>query len=435
MSEYIVKYGDKWWHFFIKPFYGLCFRKKEGSRFSNFEVLLSDACDDFCVLSVENQIHLVCQDKNGSILYLVMQDEMWRKTVLLESKSGTVYPKHFTLISIGGFINLFYIIMYKEKYMLVHQIITMEDRPPTVVDRIENTIPPFLVAAHTGTDISILYENESGTVGTRLYRWSRKTFAGFIPVNPSAKCFVRAFRHELGGRVRYAGFLTVEGIQNLVYFEKNEAGEYTEPTTVYLDCSKEAAPVFCQDGERLYLVWQEAGGIMSSYSINDGKKWSKPIRYMIPAGAETVLYGISENGETRYVYGYAKEQELVLYATPDLSDTIARHEQREFRPEGYDVVEFATEQGGKLEEPPMQTINPFITQIKEELVKFKEQFIHLHMEIADLREKIEQVVEQQTIAGGEKVNIIPDTVPLAEEDAIDAVLLKNASVGIQNKEN
>ena len=47
MHEYLLYYQNKWWHFFIKPFYGLCYRKKEGSRFGNFEVLLADAAEDF----------------------------------------------------------------------------------------------------------------------------------------------------------------------------------------------------------------------------------------------------------------------------------------------------------------------------------------------------------------------------------------------------
>jgi len=89
MREYIAAYQGAWWHFFIKPFYGLCFRKKENGRFQKFEVLLPEACEDFCVLSAEQCIHVVCQTKIGSILYLCLDNGVWRNTVLLESKSGT----------------------------------------------------------------------------------------------------------------------------------------------------------------------------------------------------------------------------------------------------------------------------------------------------------------------------------------------------------
>jgi len=113
MQEYLVRHHDKWWHFFIKPFYGLCYRRKEGVHFLHFEVLLPDICEDFCALSSGGQIHVVCQDKAGSILYLSYDGETWRKSVLLESKTASPYPKHFTLLPMGNHLNLFYIIYWE----------------------------------------------------------------------------------------------------------------------------------------------------------------------------------------------------------------------------------------------------------------------------------------------------------------------------------
>lgn len=386
--ECLVQHRGKWWHFFIKPFYGLCFRKKEGRFFSNFEVLLPEACEDFCAVTANEQIHIVCQDKSGSILYLTLEEETWRKTVLLESKTAAAYPKHFRLLSVSGFVNLFYTIAYKEKTMLVHQIITTEDKPPVVIDRIAAGEPPFSVCPETGTDLAVLYANESGITGTRLYRWSKKAFSGFLPVHPASGCRVYALLPEKGGRVRYAGFSVTENIHNLVYFEKTEGGDYTAPVVVYLDCPAEAAPVFCKNGEKLFLVWQESGGILSAYSADDGAKWSKPVRYVLPAGAETVCYMLSSRDGIRYAYGHEKELDIVFYGDEGLSEEAPREEQRHFRPAGYEAEAFAGAEGGLPEQNEVCAPDPITLRLKQELFSVKEQLLNLKAEVAALRESL-----------------------------------------------
>ncbi len=418
MNEYLAWHKEQWWHFFMKPFYGLCFRKKEGVRFLNFEVLLPEACEDFCVLSAAGQIHVVCQDKTGSILYLALENDTWRKTVLLESKAAAPYPKHFQLHAIGGFINLFYTIIYKEKHMLVHQIITAEDRPPTVIDRIHAAKPLFSVQCHTGTDLTILYENEAGVTGTRLYRWSKKSFGSFMPIFPSANCLVRNFLSEKGGKIHYVAFQTVENIHNLIYFEKMPEGNYSQPITIYLDCPQNAAPILCRNKEKLYIVWQESGGIFSSHLIEGDTKWSKPIRYMTPAGSEAFLYTISQNGKNHLAYGYPREHDVFLYASLELSDILTETPPLKFRPKGYEAEAFAKSEGALPEESVVAPPDPLTLQLKKEVTNLKEQLLQFRIMLADITSRLEQFEKP---SGSE-------TVPLAEsEEDIDHVLLGNAS--------
>ncbi len=409
MKEYIVSYGGKWWHFFIKPFYGLCFRKKEGSRFTPFEVLLSEACQDFCVTCDGEKIHVVCQNQSGSILYLCLADNTWRKTILLENKNATPYPKHFCLVPMGGFINLFYMITYKEKHMLVHQVITAENRPPTIIDRILPHAPFFSVSVHAGTDILVLYENESGITGTRLYRWSQKSFGRFVPVAPAENYIAKTFLPEKQDKIRYGGLQKINGVDNLIYFEKNSRGDCTPAQTIYLDCSTDANPIFSKDGEKLYLVWQEGGGIMSAHSVDDGKTWSKPVRYVIPAGSEVVCYCIENEGLIQKAYGFAKEQEIILYGTPPLEELSSKPVVPQYRLAGQEAVDFARENGGLKESEPLLPPDPVLMQIRQELASLKEQVFTLRAALAKLANPLEN-----------------SPLPLTQEEiTIDEVLLKN----------
>lgn len=410
MQEFIAFCEGKWWHFFMKPFYGLCVRKKEGSRFSNFEVLLEDAREDFCALASGGGIHVVCQDKNGSILYLFLEQGIWRKIVLLENKEGKVYPKHFQLLSVGGFLNLFYTIIHKEKHLLVHQIITTEDRPPMVVDTIRLGKPPFWVYMHSGTDVTVLYDNASGVSGCRLYRWSGKTFGRFMPIHPSENCMLKNVFFEPNGKEHYAAFKQVEGFYNLVYFTQQD-DTFTEPVTVYLDCPLDASPIFSYQENKQYLVWQESGGIMSARFLSEKDEWSKPVRYMIPSGSKTVLYCISNGGSMRFAYGYEKGQDIMLYGADGLQEPKEETNSPSFRPAGYEVEAFANSMSGEeKEEMPFQT-DPMLVQVREELARIKEQLFRLRVDNKELQERLEKV--ETTL------------VPLAEEDVVDEVLLSS----------
>ncbi len=389
MQEYLVHCQGTWWHFFMKAHYGLCFRKKESGRFSGFEVLYPEGCLDFAAAKIGESIHLVCQNQSGGLVYLSFTDEVWHKTLLLESKSNAPYPKHFSLVPVGKFLNLFYVIAYQDKYMLVHQIPGLSERPPVVVDRLLMETPPFVAVNHKGSDISVCYKNESGVSGCRVYRWSAKTFGQFVPVNPALGCTVKNLMIETGDRVRYAALKPLDGVMNLVCFQKDADGRYKEAVTVNLDCP-EAVPVFGQDGERLYLSWYESGSIMSSYSTDGGEKWSKPMRYMKGSSVNPVLYGIWDEDGFRQAYGYEKDQEIVLYADEGLSDKTKTRRNSGFRPAGHEAEAFAREMGQAEKAEPIGT-DPIFEMLRKEISAAKEQLLILRQSYADVVERLERL--------------------------------------------
>ncbi len=391
MKEAFVRCQGLWWHFFLKPLYGLCFQKKEQGRFSPFEVLLPEACEDFCVLAEDDVIHLICQEESGNILYLSYDDGDWHKTILLESKSPSPYPKHFSLIPVGNFLNLFYILAYKERHMLIHQILTGESRPPAVIDHIKNSTPPYLLTK-TGTDIHIYYESEAGISGHRTYRWSRKELSQFVPLCPEKNFLLRGLLPDDGGRMRYAALQNFNKIHNLIYFEKTAQGAFTEPVTLYLDVSPDCTPIFCEEKEKLYLLWLEKGSVMSAYSVDDGKHWSKPVRYMKGAATKPRLYHISRDNSCHQAYGYEKEGEAIFYVGTALPEAVKlpKKEPPTYRPEGYDAAIFAESMGANLpEEVPAK--NPMLELLQSELSRTKEQLFSLRQDMAKLNGRVEKL--------------------------------------------
>ncbi len=417
MREHLIFFEDKWWHFFVKPFYGLCFRKKEGARFLPFEVLLPDILEDFYVLSAENELHLVCQDKTGNILYLLYQDGVWQKSVLLESKTGASYPKHFSLLTTSGYVNLFYVILYKEKYMLIHQVLNMPDKTPAVIDRIVFGSPPYLVSKTVGTDLAIIYENEAGRFGSCTYRWSKKEFSRHLPLYPEMNPKIAGLLAEENGKIRYAAFISAGNFKNLVYFEQKEDGSYTLPVTVYLDCPQDAEPVFCRDQDKLYLLWKEHGSVMSSHSSDDGVKWSRPLRYVKNAALPPVLYTIHSGNRVFSSYGYEKEQDIVLYALPPLDTLATEKKSPAFRPKGYEAEAFARAAGGLRKEPEGPS-EPLLSFIKDELFSLKEQFLSLRRELETIKSNISFTICEDGLT--EDTSVIDDILLAPNQMSTDA---------------
>ncbi len=411
MHEYLLYHHHAWWHFFIRPFYGLCYRKLEGGRFGSFEVLLQDATEDFYATESEGHILLVCQDQAGSIIYLSLDDDIWHKTILLESKSAKAYPKHFMLLPINDFVNLFYTIQYHEKQMLVHQIIAATDRAPSVIDTLSAATPPFLIIPGVGTDASVLYTDENGRSGERLFRWSQKHFGHFVPLYPEETLLVCSVHAESGGRIRYLAYKKIEAVFTLQYFEKRDDGTLSEPVTLDLDCSPSAEPILLCDRDKLYAVWQEEGVVMSVSSQNDGVSWSRPVRYTRPAGTETVLYTICHDGRIEQCYGYNRDNSVELYIMTPLVELPQRPEsppKPQLRPEGADAAQFAAENGLLITAPSAP--DPLVLHLREEVTALKGQLLAMRQSIMRLSERLEQPEGRSA--------------PLASDEAdIDDVLL------------
>lgn len=381
MREYIIAYDGNWIHFFIKPHVGLCSRKKIGFKFEDYEIILSGAAADFCVYTSGNYIHIVCQNEKGSVLYLMYDGIAWKKNILLESRSAKPYSKNFVMIEISGYINLLYTVENKERIMLIHQILH-NGSSPEVIAYIKNDTIPFCVHTFPETDFAIYYTNEDGNPCKQIYKWSQKKF--LEPSTLESGLSIK-FSAELSGDTALIGVQKTDTIMTLVYI-KNES----EKKPVYLDCKKDIIPVLSQYGEKQYMVWTEHGNVMSSCLQPDGR-WSKPMQYAKSSSSETKLYSICKNGKYEYFYGVARENDITLYGTHDI-----------------------------LKKPPKKPENispkkPAMRETENIILNQEKQIKLLCRELAEQRQRLCDL--------SDKIESLLNSVPIADEESIDNVLL------------
>ena len=180
MNILVKERYDLIWHFYNNS-HGICFCKTENESVTEYSVLLSDVTGDFdAIIDDSDCIHLICQNKNGDIIYATHFNGQWRKTSLLKSKSQKPLFKNFTIKRVGNLLNLFYCIDYNGKTMLTHHIIENTSAEPQIIDNIKDD---FSVTQDSNGNITVLYFSEiANEWGTKKYIWSQKSWSDFSAI-------------------------------------------------------------------------------------------------------------------------------------------------------------------------------------------------------------------------------------------------------------
>lgn len=426
MQEYIVSYQGHWWHFFYKPSYGLCFRKKDGMRFGDFEILLKESESDFCVFSAGKFIHIVCQDHVGTILYLSYNGENWEKLPLLTNKEGKATPKHFSLLAVGNRLNLYYVIEYKEKNMLIHQLLHAPSTEPMVADYITATPCPYHACLHSSNNLTVCYQNTQGICGMRTYLWSQKSYQPFRKIPFSALSSPTMLLDE-DDTCHFAAVTELEGVRNLIYFRRESDGSFSDSSTIYLDCGENPEAVFFRKDNRLYLEWLDNGSVMMSYISEENEKWKKPVKYMRNATTPVVLYHICEEGKTNSYYGFSDNGTINLYGEGNLlSESPKASPLPKYRPRGFEASEFAKQFGYQPRETEASTVQEFISveEYQKEHAKIKQLLSKQNDIVLDLLQRISKLEENLK----NNTSAHDNSSPAQNEEDIDTILFNEKEI-------
>lgn len=367
--KYIVKQSTgQEWLFFYDTQDGICFKKKAERHWEDYEILIREGMGDFDIMVDDSDyIHLVCQDRTGSILYLLYKKQQWHKYVILKSKSKAAYPKHFRILHTNHWVNLIYTIQYKGQTLLVHHILDNTNVPPNVIDVIANTKRPFCATSDNSNNIYVFYERNtpSAHMGYKTYVWSKKVWSDFIPLqdkntNIESPCVLIDRKDNI-----HLAYLKKTGDSYHIAYKRKpylppEKTSWEEEITVFNHVNQDAFPVMMIADHKLWMLWQQNSSVLSSFSQDDGKTWSKPTQFMAGRYGDIGIYGYrtavkkeENNIVCPYCYGYSNKSDIVFYVLSSYLGQLApnqpkpptaRYRQRpkpQYRKPGYEVEEFA----------------------------------------------------------------------------------------------
>ena len=390
MKEYIIFYGNNYMHFYVAR-EGLCVRKMENGRFLNSNILLPDAKFDFSAVSLGGLIHIVCQSNAGEILYITYDGKVWEKAVLLKGKEKSAYTKHFSLVPIGNFINLFYTINHENKTMLIHQILDGMHNTPEVIDYITPRGEYYFASPNITSDVTLCYQNAKGELGTKLYRWSQKSFMPFFAIEKEENIYSPFLKMTSDGFLMTAILKEKNGDSSILFYTKNEIGEIKK-IKISKECDKDSMPIIFINKERIYIEWFFRGLVYSVCSYDEGMSFSKPLSYVKKESAENKLFLIDNSKEITYCYGARSKSEIVFYSSSNVLEEKKSEigKKHKAKTSGEDAEEFAKRAGfvksGGWED------DPYVTQreLKTEIEKLKSAVDGYKKIIAELNRKIQE---------------------------------------------
>lgn len=309
-TEPILFFDGNWYHIYLDAVQGLCINKKTDFKFSQFARLLPNAYHDFSAVATETKLHIVCQDQEGAIIYFTYDGKQWNTQRMLESKRKTPEQKNITLKSIGEFVNLFYAIHTKDAYLLVHQLLGETIGQPKIIDEITGT--EFSVCNHQTSDLTVFYQNSENLCGTRKFRWSKKDFEEFCPLECSCvleHAVILADKHD---NLQIAAYATFEKFVNILFLTKHAQTGELNIAAIHLVSGIADGLALSEINGMPTISWCENGLVMSTTRSEDNK-WPAPKKLICSATQETVCFEIQAKTESLISYGFMQENRQSFY--------------------------------------------------------------------------------------------------------------------------
>lgn len=257
--------------------------------------IAGDAYFDFDVISDnKNNIYIIFQDRDGSIIYLSYINRTWHKQVLLMSKTKTAYTKSFKLMMCSELLLTIYTIVKDAKPMLIFQYLNAASSP-VVADYLSPAPRSFFAYPNENCDIDIYYQNSEGILGCKTYIWSKKEFGGFNDILKDANSPFAIGKNQIAA------------ISNgrIVYIDNDSK------TDLYNSYGSELYAPYCciLDGTK-YFMWQQGNLIFHLKETENG--FSIPSKFSSPFSIPVIYEIKSTPKDTVYMYGVQNNNNITL---------------------------------------------------------------------------------------------------------------------------
>ena len=196
MPNIILKNSDgrKAYRFFYSAKEGICYGREDWEG-GDYEILAPAALNDFDACIDQNDaIHLVCKEKSQDVLYYTYFKEQWYKRIILAAQKETSSRvEGFKVVKCGCVLNIFYILRYDRKKLLIHQTIGgasagEDENTPAVAGILGGRDTSFSITTDMLNNITLHYRSaeDNNTQGSRRYMQALREWSRFEPAKSFA---------------------------------------------------------------------------------------------------------------------------------------------------------------------------------------------------------------------------------------------------------
>ncbi len=260
-------YGTKW-IFYISHTKCLCYTKGGAKD----EILTRNIADTFDIVMDENgHFHIICEDTDGTLLYIKYNYHEWKKYEILKSKSGI--PKIFSikLFMADRMPIAFYILEHDgQKLLAEHKIREGLSTAPIIIDILGKNAS-FCVYLDTKKCFHLFYKNELEKPVYKIAPYGAKTFSNtdFPAEHDIATLSVT---EDVDGTIHVSYVANINSYYTMCYY--NTKSRIIK--NLAFGISAKSTPVVIAADEKIRIQWCDNLRLFECVSSNGGDTFSKP---------------------------------------------------------------------------------------------------------------------------------------------------------------
>ncbi|MBA1336853.1 MAG: hypothetical protein HPY66_3289 [Firmicutes bacterium] len=389
--------------------------------------LLENVAGEFSAdIDSSDNIHLVCINRKGDLLYLMNNGENWYNKQLATFPVDKYRIMHLTISCWNKYINVFYAISPLNNPLMwnIHHNFWNGSKWGSfkVVQVTGDTqFCPFHSGYdHTGS-IHLVYK--APMLGLYQLHYCRFRPDYLIWGNPERITTVgtdNTFPHILidsNDTLHLAWANPSKTDSQLKYQQRTRLSFprslWRNETIISDGCASSTQPLLYLLGDSLWIVWNRNGVLYGSFSRDNGYNWSSPIQVDIPFDAEIKLYRISpsiinkNNIRVNLVFGHEKDNKIFF---PIIDEVLSKQSKERIaaqkevsniegkKPENYALkvknrTETPTEEIDKIENKKKE-IEAKVSKPANEIVKTYSGLETIKKDLAAFKEKLDYLKEE-----------------------------------------
>lgn len=251
-------------------------------------------------LDRDEQIHILCQDKNGLPSYLLYQQDQWKTTPLTGGRNALPGNRHVWIGCAGQQVCLFYILEYPDsRFLYFHTRLSREElSEPYILDYVDVTENPYTVIRDPSDCLCIFYRQKDLSAtrwGYRIYYSNTGTWSDFLPLkceSPEEEVRILAACADRNNNLHILQQKNRFGKHTLVCSVLHRGETHWHHESVLTSGSipvPDASLAIIND--KLIAYWVRDGAVHYRESVDDGRTWSTPLTYVFKE--EKMLYCIA----------------------------------------------------------------------------------------------------------------------------------------------
>lgn len=169
---------------YTRPNLGLLLRKN--NLRTNRDEVLYEKCSkniDVC-MNNKSEIYVLCQNDKGNIVGICYRENNWHKFDILIPKSDIYYEKNFYIDCFNENIFGFYNIILDNKNILCAQ--NIKEKSPVAITSLDQTFPLFSACKISNTDVALIFSDEEGILGLKVFNTAQNKSTWYIPLLKSS---------------------------------------------------------------------------------------------------------------------------------------------------------------------------------------------------------------------------------------------------------